>query len=264
MPGRSKTAKKGEKRQYRAPALEKGIEVIELLATSQHPTPLASIASRLNRSIGELFRTVQVLESLGYVQRDQELGEGYAITDKLFLLSMEQPKIRTLNDVALPVMHGLSERLEQSCHLVVPSVDQIVVIARVESSSEINVSVRVGYRRFLPAVTSGLVLFAFQPPERQEQWREILAKAKSDVDLEQFYTLCDEVRKSGFAKQPSKFIRGVVDISAPIVRSNACQAALTVPFIETRPQTRSIEESVPIVRAAAADISNAITFGIDS
>src|SRR5437762_9647214 len=47
---------------YRAPALEKGLDVIELLAAEKSPLNLSAISQRLGRSSGELFRMLQVLE----------------------------------------------------------------------------------------------------------------------------------------------------------------------------------------------------------
>src|SRR5215831_7001214 len=45
---------------YRAPALEKGLDVIELLAAEKSPLNLSAISQRLGRSSGELFRMLQV------------------------------------------------------------------------------------------------------------------------------------------------------------------------------------------------------------
>src|SRR6478672_2460832 len=52
---------------YRAPALEKGLDVIELLAAEKSPLNLSAISQRLGRSSGELFRMLQVLEFKGFI-----------------------------------------------------------------------------------------------------------------------------------------------------------------------------------------------------
>jgi hypothetical protein len=46
---------------YSAPALEKGLDVIELLAAEQHGLTLQEIARRLERTATELFRMLDVL-----------------------------------------------------------------------------------------------------------------------------------------------------------------------------------------------------------
>jgi len=118
---------------YRAPALEKGLDVLELLAAQTEPMTLTAIVKQLGRSHGELFRMVQVLEQRGFIE--QEPGrEGYRLTDRLFSLGMQQPRTATLLEVALPVMRQLADSVVQSCHLAVHSFGDIVVVARIESA----------------------------------------------------------------------------------------------------------------------------------
>ena len=57
----------GEDDRYRAPALDKGLDILELLATSSSPMTLTAIVNQLGRSHGELFRMVQVLEFRGFI-----------------------------------------------------------------------------------------------------------------------------------------------------------------------------------------------------
>ncbi|MBV8402053.1 MAG: helix-turn-helix domain-containing protein, partial [Acetobacteraceae bacterium] len=80
-------------RRYRAPALEKGLDILELLARESSPMPISAIGQRLGRSTNELFRMMQVLQYRGYIR--QEAGGGYGLTDQLFSLGMEQPRTRT-------------------------------------------------------------------------------------------------------------------------------------------------------------------------
>src|SRR3546814_9813680 len=60
---------------YSAPALEKGLEIIELLAAERRPMSTRAIAERLGRSKGEIFRVVFVLVERGYLRRDAASDE---------------------------------------------------------------------------------------------------------------------------------------------------------------------------------------------
>ena len=74
-------------RRYGVPALEKGLDIPELLAGTAEPLIFAAIADRLAR---EPHRTARVLRFRGYVE--QEPGaEGYRLTDRPFSLGMRQP-----------------------------------------------------------------------------------------------------------------------------------------------------------------------------
>src|SRR5688572_7093112 len=110
---------------YRAPALEKGLDVLELLAEEKTPLNLSAISQKLGRSSGELFRMLQVLEYKGFIT-SAENGAGYVLTNKLFALAMAQAPVRTLVETALPIMRKLASDIGQSCHITVASEDQIV------------------------------------------------------------------------------------------------------------------------------------------
>jgi DNA-binding IclR family transcriptional regulator len=147
---------------YRAPALEKGLDVLELLAARGEPMGMVQIAAALNRSVSELFRMVQVLEHRGYVA-NTPTGDGLVLTNKLFSLGMTRAPAKSVLEAALPVMRRLSETIGQSCHLAVASAAEMVVVARIEAPGNQGFSVRVGYHRAIVEATSGLVLYAFQP-----------------------------------------------------------------------------------------------------
>src|SRR5829696_4368066 len=108
---------------YRAPALEKGLDVIELLAAEKSPLNLSAISQRLGRSSGELFRMLQVLEFKGFITT-AENGSGYVLTNKLFALAMAQAPVRSLVETALPIMRKLVQDIGQSAHIAVASEDQ--------------------------------------------------------------------------------------------------------------------------------------------
>src|SRR5256714_3067109 len=157
---------------YRAPALEKGLDVLELLAAQTESMTLTAIVKQLGRSHGELFRMVQVLEHRGYIEQESG-GEGYRLTDRLFSLGMQQPRTRSLLEIALPVMRQLTQADGQSCHLAMHSLGDIVVVARIESAELLGFSVRVGYRRPLAKSASGSVLYAFQPEDVRRRWEKM-------------------------------------------------------------------------------------------
>jgi DNA-binding IclR family transcriptional regulator len=99
-------------RRYRAPALEKGLDILELLASEAKPIPASAIVQRLGRSTGELFRMIQVLEYRGFIEQSKE-SDGYRLTGKLFALGLDQPHVKTLIEISLPVMRQLSRNTGQ-------------------------------------------------------------------------------------------------------------------------------------------------------
>src|SRR6476659_4364612 len=243
---------------YRAPALEKGLDVIELLAAEKTPLNLSAISQRLGRSSGELFRMLQVLEFKGFITT-AENGNGYVLTNKLFALAMAQAPVRSLVETALPIMRKLTNDIGQSCHIAVASEDQIVVITRIERPGDLGFSVRIGYRREIVRATSGLVLFAYQDDETRRTWLK-RCRLKGDA-AEAFVARADVVRNHGHHEAASDFVRGIVDLSAPILRGEVAVAALVVPFVHSNPLVKEMAEAVEYVRAAAKLISQEIAHG---
>src|SRR6187399_1658719 len=243
---------------YRAPALEKGLDVIELLAAEKSPLNLAAISERLGRSSGELFRMLQVLEFKGFITTADN-NSGYVLTNKLFALAMAQAPVRSLVETALPVMRKLVQDIGQSAHIAVASEDQIVVITRIERPGDLGFSVRIGYRREITIATSGLVLFAYQNDEVRRIWLK-RCKLKGE-SAESFIERANAVRARGHHEAASHFVRGIADLSAPIMRGDTAVAALTVPFVHSNPLQVEMPQAVEFVRAAAKKISNDIVNG---
>jgi DNA-binding IclR family transcriptional regulator len=245
---------------YRAPALEKGLDILELLAAAERALTLTQIVNSLGRSHGELFRMVQVLEYRGYIEQDPA-EDGYRLTDRLFSLGMQQPRTRNLIEIALPVMRQLALSLGQSCHLALHTLGEMVVVARMESSEQLGFSVRVGYRRPLHLVASGAVLYAFQPEDVRRRWEALFNPPLGEGELAEFRTHADAVRERHVELTPSKFVAGVTDISAPVMRGGMAAAALTVPYLKKLQPAISPKEAALLVRQAADQISEQLVEG---
>ncbi len=245
-----------KKREYRAPALEKGLDVLELLAAHRGGLTLAQISNALDRSSSELFRMVQVLEARGYVGRAAD-EDGLVLTNKLFALGMTRAPAKGLLEAALPAMRAVAQRIGQSCHLAVASGDQMVVVARIEAPGDQGFSVRVGYRRPIVEATSGLVLYAFQPDSVRQRWDEALKAGASAVAWKAFQASAAQARQDGHVRADSYVTKAVVDLSVPIHGPDGVAAALTCPYVDT-PTAIPMPETVKALLAAATEITGEI------
>ncbi|MFT3998163.1 MAG: IclR family transcriptional regulator [Asticcacaulis sp.] len=241
---------------YRAPALEKGLDVLELLAANKRPMTLSQISHRLDRSVSELFRMVQVLENRGYVAQSQK-GDGLELTNKLFSLGMSRGPSQNLLASALPLMQALSEQVRQSVHLAIASDDHMVVIARIEAPGDLGFSVRVGYQRQLVQSTSGIVLYAFQPPKLREQMKAQLRGTATAQEWQLFETVSERAAQQGYVQAKSDFVDGVLDVSCPVMNDTTVIAAMTIPWLKTH-GCLSLEDTVAKLKAAAAALSRTL------
>ena len=245
---------------YRAPALEKGLDILRLLAGERIPMTVSTICQRLDRSQGEIFRMVQVLQTRGFIDRDPR-SDGYFLTDLLFSMAMRQPVVQGLVEIAIPVMRGLAADIGQSCHLALHARGDIVIVARMESMEQIGFSVRVGYRLALTQAVSGVTLFAFQPADVRARWLALIEPKPTRAEIEKFTDMADTVRRRGHARAASSFVAGITDVSAPIIRGDRAAAALTVPYIKTTHSRGSLPIVTDKLKAAALVISGQLTEG---
>ena len=131
-PGISRDRRTSSPQGYSAPALEKGIDIIELLADTEFGLTVSEISQRLKRRMSELFRIIIVMERRQWLQKDPDSSR-YTVTYHVLQLAHRGTPAQTLSLAAAPVMHGLAGRINQSCHLVVRSGTQGLVILRQEN-----------------------------------------------------------------------------------------------------------------------------------
>ena len=245
---------------YKAPALEKGLDILECLSSVRTPLSIAEIARTIGRSRNEIYRMIVVLEMRGYVERTED-PEKLQLSNRLFEVGMRSPPKRDLHEAALPEMSALAAQMMQSIQLAVVSSDQIVVIARTESPDDVGFSVRLGHRRSILNSASGLVLFAFAGKAHKNRILEHLkASGSSQADLEALQESAGRIRQAGYVCMPSRMVDGVTDIGAPIFdsASESAVASLTVPFVVTRRTQISVEEAPALIASFADRISAAL------
>jgi DNA-binding IclR family transcriptional regulator len=245
-------------RKYRAPALEKGLDILELLARTSSPMTTSQMAVALGRSVSELFRMVLALEYRGFISQMPDGRDGYTLTNKLFTLGISQGTAKTLLEVSLPVMKELSRELGQSCHLVVPSGDQIVVVARLESPLDLGFSVRVGYRRRLIDTNSGALFYGHAAPDVQAGWLPTLSATVDQEKIDHFIEKSRTGVEQGYLQLASDFVDGVTDFCVPILGVHGASAVLIIPFIHIKSQPIPLERVLERLRQAAQKISDGL------
>ena len=218
---------------YRAPALDKGLDILELLAAQPNGLTRAEIVKAMERSPSEIYRMLERLVVRDYVTRSQE-GDRYSLSLKLFVLGHQHPPIERLVARALPAMDTFARAAEQSCHLGIYDRGNVVVVAQVNGPGSWGLSIRLGVRVSLVDTGSGHVLVAFQSAQRRA---EMLAEHKAldgEVPMPEteLQAILGKVRDLGYWQGDSQQAFGVTDISTPILGPGGdALAVLTCPFI---------------------------------
>jgi DNA-binding IclR family transcriptional regulator len=242
---------------YSAPALEKGIDIIELLADSESGLTVSEISQRLKRRMSELFRVIIVMERRLWLQKDPESSR-YSVTYHVLQLAHRGTPAQSLSLAAAPVMHELAVRINQSCHLVVRSGNQGLVILRQENPKRhANLSVRLGATLQLASTCSGQMLLAHMEPADRESLLRSTPRSK-DLSRAKLEKTLTSMRARGFEVQRSTITAGVTDISYPIRGFDGkVVAALTVPYLHVLDNSlpTTVEQTRRLLEESARRIS---------
>jgi DNA-binding IclR family transcriptional regulator len=255
QPGGKRKQQTGGKT-YSAPALEKGFDVIELLAREPSGLTVSDIAERLGRSISEIFRMIIVMEQRRWLSKDPE-SDRYRVTYRMLDLAYRATSAQELASVATPILHVLAHRAEQSCHLVVQHGDKALVILRQESPGQIGLSTRLGTVVDLVASCSGHILLAFGEPEQRDAVL-VQTALPEDTGGNAIHDLLSQVRERGYETMQSPRVAGVRDMSYPVFGFNGrVAAALTIPFVTFIDGSQAVdfERARDLLAIAARDIS---------
>src|ERR1700726_1374071 len=107
---------------YPTPALEKGLDILELFVSEPSGLTKSDVARKLGRTISEIFRMLLCLEEGGYIAQAPD-SERYHLTLHFFRLALDHPPIKRMTTQAFLIMQQVANELNQSCHLVVLNVD---------------------------------------------------------------------------------------------------------------------------------------------
>ena len=249
--------------QYAAPALDKGLDILEVLTDAEHGLSMAEIAQQLGRSMSEIFRMVITLERRGWVSADH--GDRYHLSSKMFELAHRNRPVRTLVEAAIPTMQAIVQHTHQSCHLSVVESGRVLVIAHVEAPGTLSLSVRTGSVVNLFTTASGQILLAFRPPAERSRLVEdhsLLFGAPPLSEVE-WSAAIETIARVGGACSPSHQSLGVTDIGYPLWdRNSRCVAALVIPYLEDRGVQRgpSVDGVRAILMAASEEVSRVLGY----
>ncbi len=205
-----------------APALDRGMRILEELAQVHEPVTMTWIAKRLQLSVSSIQRILGELHRQGYVGKTST--NGYYLTDRIYKLAAARESEESLLSHSVEAMHRFVHRTSESVHLSIARAGQFVVIGQVHSTNLIRISIREGSYPILD-YPSGWVLWAFHA---KEAWI-------ADEIPEETRTIVEEVKKCGYGFTESKVRSSIYHLSVPVIGTyGAAVGALGTSFAMRR------------------------------
>ncbi|SDM52616.1 IclR family transcriptional regulator [Kriegella aquimaris] len=259
-----KKAKEDLKSTYNVPNLERGLSIIELLATKTKGLTLAEITESLSITKSSAFRIVSTLIFKNYLQKN-ETTKKITLSRKMLTLGISSMNEQSLVEMSIDVMRALRDELKESVMLGVILGSMGTILEQVPSSYPVKLFVEPGTQFFLHSSVGGKCILANLP---EEETYEIL-KGKTlarftentIVSKKEFKNVLGEVKKKGYAVDNSEDIEGINCVGAPIFNEYGYPVAalwITAPY--GRLPTSEFDRKGKIVAKYAREISAKLGF----
>lgn len=247
-----------ETRRYGAPALDKGLDILEHLANEMAPLSQLELARALGRTPSEIYRMLMCLEERGYVMREEGSGK-FRLTLRLYELSHRQNSTTLLRKAARLPMERLAEAVGQACHLSVIHGPNLLVLMERMPSCQVCLAVGEGSRIPLLRTTSGMLLLANWSESSRTAFLLQLddftgaTKAGRDKLLGKF----SELHGATHHHSPSAMTEGVSDISVPVgVPGSEVAGALVISYLSgTKTGEKNLPRYLKALLESAAEIN---------
>lgn len=251
--GQPVSPKKTNRPKSEAPAVEKALDILELLSATPKSMTMNEMTSALGRTMGEIYRIVIYLSKRGYIARDPD-SDRYSLTLRLFELSHRHDPTDRLLQVALPVLENVAFQTEQSCHLAVLYQTSVLILASVPSPRPAGYSVRTGSVFPLLTTSSGVVILSFLLAEAQSRFLSSFGPTEQAMLNERIRS----IKTLGYEERESGMVHGIQNLSAPVFDRSGVVAAITMGYVGQINQRTGPREALRAVIKGAVEITTAL------
>lgn len=249
-------------------SLERGLQVIEVIAASGGLISLAEIARRtgLHRSTGH--HLLQTLVSVGYLRQDAAT-RSYELSSKLFQLTGRTWTPEQLGVIAQPIVAELTRISGEGASLAAYRDGVVKLVAKCDHSGPVRVVQDVGAERPIHASAVGKAIAAFLPQAELEGLlsgiaferytpRTIVQRAALDAELKR-------VRIAGCATDDEEHVEGIRCVAAPVrIYSGQVVASLCTVGPKSRMTRQRLRALRTPLLALAAQVSERLGASLDA
>ena len=251
------------KKNYSVPALEKGMAIIEILATSKDALGVTDIYEQNGLPKSSIFTILSTLESLGYVMKTEE-GK-YELTLKLYNIGLERLSKLDIRHAARPEMEWIANNMKFTVHLAILENDLALYIDKINGPGFVQFSTHIGQTQMLHNSAVGKVLAAYLTDEQLAQAIEKHGMPRTTehtmTSLEVFKQFLATVREKGFAIEDEEGETGIRCIAVPIFdNKRKTIGSLGITALRNELPSISFEEYGNLLRERALIISTKLGY----
>jgi DNA-binding IclR family transcriptional regulator len=213
-------------------SLQRGLRMIEAIATIGSPPTLAEIARKTELPVSTVHHLLHALVEFGYLVKDENQLT-YTLSPKLYRLTENSFTNDQLAEIAKPFLEKLSHLTGEGTSIGVIRDGAVTIIAKFESEGPLRVIQEVGGTIPIYCTAVGKLLAAWLPKKELDRIisqtnfeRKTTATITSSSDFRRELAY---IRETGFAIDNEEHIKGICCIATSVRdHSGEVRAALCV------------------------------------
>jgi DNA-binding IclR family transcriptional regulator len=229
--------------------VEKTFLVLEAMSELGRSATLQELAETTGLPKATLFRILQTLARLGYVDQDQARSR-YGLTLRMYELGRGDG-YEDLRQQALPVMEMLHRRFNETVNLGVLQGTHVIYVHYIETTRSIRWQVRPGVRDPFHCTALGRAIAAFLPEKRQRKLLDAMTPVQrtplSPTDRASVEALLRETAERGWAQDDEENDAGVACFGVPIIDDDMPVAGISLSVVKSRLTPELREEIVSVM-----------------
>ena len=242
---------------YVVPGLQRGLQILCAFSRERPEIGAPEIAKELKIPRSTVFRLMQTLEHMGFLERVEKSND-YRLGVAVLSMGFEYLASLGVTELARPILERLREETGFSAHLAIRDGGDVVFVVKVAAMSTFASSVNIGTRLPAHGTILGRMLLADLTDDE-------LARLYPDGALERFSgqtppTLDDlkEIlaadREKGYAISQAFFEHGIGSIAAPVFDATGrVVASINITYQHGKVDPEAIEGPLAESVVAAAD-----------
>ncbi len=248
------------KSSYHVESLERGLEVLEVLARARRPMKLTEIGGLLNINYTSATRMCSTLCTLGFLRKDSQ--KQYHLTTKILTLGFAVLQGLNWREVAELRLKKLHDEIQETVNLGILEGDEILYIVRLRKDKYLHFDLQVGSLLPLHCTSLGKSMLAFGSPEAVGGiFQKIELKPmgpKTIIQMEKFESDLSETRNRGFSVNDEELTPGVISAACPVLDNEGfALMAINVTVPKKRyTKEEMVKTFVPPLKMAAKELSN--------
>lgn len=246
------------------PALDRGLAILELLATRRDSMKVSDIATELGLPRSATYEIVHTLRERNYVRVDAA-GQ-VTLGPQLFVLGSSYSAQLDITTAAQHTATTVMRRVNETVQVGVLDGREVLYIARADSTRMVRLVSAVGRR--LPAHCTGIgkvLLSELSRDDLSARLDGVVLEGftpQSITDLDRLTAALEEVRQTGIAHDDRESNPEVCCVAAPVRDiTGACVAAISISVPVVRMDDDSRPLLIEAVRTGATELSATLGFG---